>query len=186
MVRFVPSSTILERCLTALDWMEESDSVVTSSGSTRKNPLAMQEAMQDVLYPVVAPKAKPLPVDQRTVAPEPLNELQASFVRMVRARTLDHEFEKVRPPMILTGPAGTCKTKALMAAIADVLGLFSPEQSSRNKNRVLLCAPSHAAADVITQRLSSFLEGNQIFCLYDESRPANTVPRYILPFTCQT
>ena len=73
-----------------------------------------------------------------------------------------------------------------MAAIADVLGLLQPAQSIElNTNRVLVCAPSHAACDVITRRLRVFLKRTEIFRMYDSARPSNTVPGDIVPFTCQ-
>lgn len=115
----------------------------------------------------------------------PLNQAQSSFVRMIRARTLDPTFESTRPACILTGPAGTGKTKTLITTIADVLGLLKQGAHRENKKRVLLCAPSHAAADVLTRRLSEILKQSEIFRMYDSSRPSNTVPGYILPYTCQ-
>ena len=192
-IRFIPSSTVIDRSLTALDWLENLTDL-------------QQNEMKDILFPVRAPVVKPLAPEQRYVAiggvPEvsnlserdsgdiakPLNDLQASFVRMVRARTLDPSFEAARPPCILTGPAGTGKTKTLIYAIADVLGLFQHEgadEQKKNTNRVLVCCPSHAACDVLTKRLSGLLKRTEIFRLYDASRPSNTVPGYILPFTCQ-
>lgn len=78
------------------------------------------------------------------------------------------------------------KTKTLMAAIVDVLGLLpSNDDKKLRNNRVLVCAPSHAAADVITGRLISFLAKEAIFRLYDKSRPLNTVPSSIIHLTCQ-
>jgi len=73
-----------------------------------------------------------------------------------------------------------------MAAIADILGLLqSNDDKKLRNNRVLVCAPSHAAADVITSRLSSFLAKEAIFRMYDKSRPFNTVPSSIIHLTCQ-
>ncbi|KAL3827607.1 hypothetical protein ACHAXA_002104 [Cyclostephanos tholiformis] len=184
-IRFIPGSAFIERSLTALDWMENLSEF-------------QQEALKTVLFPVTAPIVKPLSPDQKKLPTEggnishpksdiekPLNELQSSFVRMVRARTLDPCFEMTRPPMILTGPAGTGKTKTLIYAIADVLGLLRHGQQYQKKNRVLVCCPSHAASDVLTRRLSSLLKRSEIFRLYHSSRPASTVPGSILPFTCQ-
>ena len=110
-IRFFPSSAIIDRCLTALNWLE--------------NLTVEHEALGDILFPVTAPIVKPLTAEQRQVFPgvptsadyssqidvsdigKPLNQLQASFVRMVRARTQDPSFDKTRPPMILTGPGTT-------------------------------------------------------------------------------
>lgn len=174
----------MERCLTALDWLKRVSST---------HP----EALNNVLFPVHAPKVKPLTPkasirmkqDDSDVC-KPLNELQSAFVRMVGARTRDPEFNFVRPPMILTGPAGTGKTKTLMVAIADCLGLmssgdFDDLDKYENHNRVLVCAPSHAAADVCTSRLKQFVPNKSILRVYDKLRPKNTVPAHILPFTCR-
>jgi hypothetical protein len=99
-VRFIPSSAQLERCLTALDWLNH---------VSKRFP----RAMDDVLFPVKAPEVKPLSIQQAqrmkqddSDMEKPLNELQSSFVKMVGARTRDPEFNTIRPPMILTGPAG--------------------------------------------------------------------------------
>lgn len=109
-IRFVPSSTILDRCLTALDWLESHDALA----------LFQPGALEEILFPVNAPVVKPLTAEQRHVIcginegalsahdtgdiGKQLNELQSSFVRMVRARTLDPSYDQTRPPMILTGP----------------------------------------------------------------------------------
>ena len=75
-----------------------------------------------------------------------------------------------------------------MVAIADALGLNQSEYDNdidTTTNRVLVCAPSHAAADVITHRLLTFLSPAFIFRIYDKSRPLNTVPTTIVPCTTQ-
>lgn len=104
-IRFVPSTTVIDRSLTTLDWLE------TLS-------LEGKHIMQDILFPVMAPIVKPLTPEQKKIScgevpnsdiSKPLNEKQTNFVQMVRARTLDSSFEETRPPMILTGPAGTGK-----------------------------------------------------------------------------
>lgn len=99
-IRFIPSAVPLERCLTALDWLEN---------VSKNNP----QALNGVLFPVKAPEVKPLSAHQvnrlrqdDSDRDKPLNELQLSFVKMVGARTRDPEYNVVRPPMILTGPAG--------------------------------------------------------------------------------
>jgi hypothetical protein len=97
-IRFVPNSTFLECSLTALNWVENLSTY-------------QKQVLSNVLFPVTAPVVKkPLTPEPRTEfrgdsdTEKPLNELQLSFVRMVRARTLDPSFDMIRPPMILTGP----------------------------------------------------------------------------------
>lgn len=183
-IRFIPNVSFPQTCNTAFDWLQ--------SGLSK----SQQQNVKDLLFPVVAPMVKALSYDQiscelsglsgdfrNSDVIKPLNQAQTSFLQMIRARTLDPTFESIRPACILTGPAGTGKSKTLIAAIADVLGLL--KQDKANKNRVLLCAPSHAAADVLTQRLTAILKRDEIFRMYDSSRPSTTVPGSILPFVCQ-
>ena len=84
---------------------------------------------------------------------------------------------------------GVGKTKTLIYTIADLLGLTgSPcaHEKTRNPNRILLCAPSHLACNVLTTRLAAIgLETTQIFRLLDATRPIETIPMNVLPFTCQ-
>jgi helicase MOV-10 len=158
-VRFVPSTKLFERCLTALDWL-----------STLPPKLAM-----DMLFPNEAPV-----LHARTnFKYDDLNDNQATFVNMVRLRTAFPDVDAIRPPMLLTGPAGTGKTKTMLKSILEVL-------KSKPTHRVLVCAPSHAAADVITTRLGTMLtEPGQIFRMYDSDRPVETVPIHLLAYSCQ-
>jgi hypothetical protein len=51
--------------------------------------------------------------------------------------------------------------------------------------RILVCAPSHTASDVITRRLGQHLGTKQLFRLCDSNRPIETVPISILQFCRQ-
>lgn len=54
----------------------------------------------------------------------------------------------------------------------------------RNPNaRILACAPSNSAADVIASRLSELLEPDTLFRFYAPSRMKGTVPPRLLPYT---
>jgi AAA domain len=61
---------------------------------------------------------------------------------------------------------------------------------NRPRCRILICAPSHTAADVITRRLgkecASFLDRTTLFRLYNPNRPLATVPVDVLQYTRQT
>ena len=105
-IRFVPSERFPRKVHTALDWLH---------GLSQPQ----QQNLKYLLFPVVAPIVKPLRNDQQSCEMsglagdsrssdvlKPLNETQASFVRMIRARTLDPTFVITRPACILTGPAG--------------------------------------------------------------------------------
>jgi len=54
----------------------------------------------------------------------------------------------------------------------------------RNPNaRILACAPSNSAADVIASRLSELLEPDALFRFYAPSRERGSVPVRLLPYT---
>lgn len=163
-VRIIPATTLHERCLTALAWLSTVPEDVTNN----------------LLLPNEAP-AVPVFDDDR-LRMEHLSKLlnyqQRLFVRLVQTRTLRPSTGPIRTPMILTGPAGTGKTQALLISIFEVLKLSST-------NRVLVCTPSHTAADVVTRRLAERLNRDELWRLLDSNRPVNTVPAVILPFTRQ-
>jgi len=179
-IRLVPSSMTQERSLTALNWLRSIDPAVA----------------QDLLFPSKAPKLPSVPafeesnVDADTTEEreyEQLNTNQARFVQMITTRTAYPTKERVRPPMVLTGPAGTGKTKTLLAAILQVLRRnqklqkqYSQQEKSNSdefkpfQSRVLICTPSHTACDVITERLVNLLSDEQKkesnYNKHDESR----------------
>ena len=162
-VRFIPASTAHEQCLTALSWLKSINQYVA----------------RDLLFPSKPPKLPPPPAieESNTDADtteereyEKLNTNQARFVQMVTARTANPTNERVRPPMVLTGPAGTGKTKTLLATILQILRMDQQRRLQRNqqetstsneskplRSRILICTPSHTACDVITERLANFL-----------------------------
>jgi len=202
-IRFIPACATHERCLTALNWVRSIDPAVA----------------RDLLFPFKTPKLPPPPaIDESsadTVAErefEQLNKNQARFVQMVITRTAHPTKEQVRPPMVLTGPAGTGKTKTLLSAILQVLRVdqnqptlsCDPKDSGSLRPRILICTPSHTACDVITERLVNLLSGEHlkkpntreakakrapiqkmVFRLYDATRQVESVPVRILPFTRQ-
>lgn len=202
-VRFIPACTRHERCLTALNWVRSISPAVA----------------RDLLFPSKTPKLPPPPAIDESSADtveereyEQLNKNQARFVQMVTTRTAHPTKEQIRPPMVLTGPAGTGKTKTLLSSILQILRVDQnqPTQSRDSKNsgplrpRILICTPSHTACDVITERLVDLLSTEHIkkpytseaiakraqiqkmvFRLYDATRPVESVPVQILPFARQ-
>ncbi|GKY94506.1 hypothetical protein MPSEU_000416500 [Mayamaea pseudoterrestris] len=163
-VRFVPQVTKHARCLTALDWLY-------------KQPL---DYLSPIIYPSVAPVSPndDVPLDHGVVYSEDLNLQQRDFLKLVLRRTRHIEFGTMRSPIILTGPAGTGKTNTQLAAVRHVL-------ASDPSAHILMCTPSHAAADNIITRLSKHLDRLQLFRLYDSSRAVETVPVQVLGYTRQ-
>ena len=161
--RFVPSDVHHKACMAALLWLRNFS---TSTAS-------------ELLFPVEAP-ILPAYVEEKFHGQEyeGLNAKQKSFVKMVCARTMNPS-RRISPPMILTGPAGTGKTKVLLFAILEVLKISEDPH-------ILVCTPSHTACDVVTKRLGKHLDSNQLFRLYDANRPVVTVPVEILRFTRQS
>jgi hypothetical protein len=97
-VRFVPSPLSHERALTAFRWF------------TSIQPVAAR----DLLFPSKSPVLPSPPVVDENDADcvledeyDQLNENQTRFVQMVVTRISNPVNEKIRPPMVLTGPAGT-------------------------------------------------------------------------------
>ena len=87
-----------------------------------------------------------------------LNKEQCMFVDMLTLRTRHPSTDAIRPPLLLTGPAGTGKTKTMLKCILQVLQ--APNSSSA---RILVCTPSHTAADVVTARLGKHLNSKSYF-----------------------
>ena len=174
--RFIPSSTFFNRCLTAMKWLNETLDPKTSKELLfpSKHPhVQVGSAAKTVLDPSQDPEL------------QQLNAQQYQFVKMVVTRSADPTTERIRPPMVLTGPAGTGKTKTLLTALLKTLALDSLDNTTKLRKRMLVCTPSHTACDVVTRRLSKHLEREQIFRLYDSSRPVEMVPVEMLGFTRQ-
>ncbi|KAK0452091.1 uncharacterized protein EV420DRAFT_691604 [Desarmillaria tabescens] len=78
-------------------------------------------------------------------------------------------------PFVIFGPPGTGKTVTVVEAILQIL--------RTNPNaRVLACAPSNSAGDLIAQRLKA-LSNDKLFRFYAPSRPKIAVPADLQPYT---
>ncbi|CAG7847798.1 Probable RNA helicase SDE3; AltName: Full=Silencing defective protein 3 [Serendipita indica DSM 11827] len=78
------------------------------------------------------------------------------------------------PPFVVFGPPGTGKTVTIVEAIRQIL-LEYPTA------RVLACAPSNSASDIIAERLIAL--GSDLFRLNAPSRPVDHLPKSLLPFS---
>jgi hypothetical protein len=181
-IRIIPSNKYYRNCLTALDWVQT----------------ISESIMLPLLFPKHAPQLKEgssiSAMTQHIVLPSQLNHTQASFIRVAMARTLQPSMDAIRGPLILTGPAGTGKTKTLLLAILKILEHTAASLASSHRDinstgipRILVCTPSHTAANVIAERLakSGSLGPSQLFRLLDADRPVETIPSSILPYCHQ-
>lgn len=115
-----------------------------------------------------------------------LNKEQRAAVDAITAGTLQHT------PYVVFGPPGTGKTVTLVAAVEQLLRLPPPRRGAAHECpgglRVLVCAPTNTAVDVIVARLAA---GDVVESLPDKpllrgmafSRHRNDTPQTILPFT---
>ncbi|KAK0437214.1 RNA helicase [Armillaria borealis] len=78
-------------------------------------------------------------------------------------------------PFVIFGPPGTGKTVTVVEAILQIL------QSNPNA-RILACAPSNSASDLIAQRLKA-LGSDKLFRFYAPSRPKIAVPADLQSYT---
>ncbi|KAH9930514.1 P-loop containing nucleoside triphosphate hydrolase protein, partial [Epithele typhae] len=80
------------------------------------------------------------------------------------------------PPFCIDGPPGTGKTSVMVEAILQVLRRH-PER------KILACAPSNSAADLLAQRLATVLSTSEMFRCNAVHRPHSTIPADVLPYT---
>lgn len=80
------------------------------------------------------------------------------------------------PPYVIYGPPGTGKTSTLIEAIVRL-------HKAHPQKRVLACAPSDAAADVLTQRLKEYYSPKELLRLNWWQRISASVPIEIVNYT---
>lgn len=84
------------------------------------------------------------------------------------------ESSRIALPYLLFGPAGTGKTRTLVAAI---------EQLVLSSHCILICASSNSACDEVTLRLTKVLKTHEMFRLYAKSYNVNKIHNDIKPYS---
>ncbi|KAJ3561909.1 hypothetical protein NP233_g9903 [Leucocoprinus birnbaumii] len=79
-------------------------------------------------------------------------------------------------PFVVFGPPGTGKTITVVEAIKQLL-------RRDQKTKILACAPSNSAADLIALRLCDTVSKDDMFRMYAPSRYKNQVPDELEPYT---
>jgi len=185
-LRLVPSVFNLCYYLTALDWLKR----------------LPEELLAPLLFPTEAPIIPLLHPDQQFSLSQidedfeggGLNVEQSEFIKVVLRRMLHPEFNAIRSPMILTGPAGTGKTRTVLSCVLRIVTLGSGSDGANSGTasapefRILVCTPSHTAADVITRRLGQHksMTRDTLFRLFSPFRAVETVPVSILQYCRQS
>ncbi|KAK7047873.1 hypothetical protein VNI00_006201 [Paramarasmius palmivorus] len=117
------------------------------------------------------------PVSYPPLGNRTFNPLIASNTRQMQAVTSIVRMPSGSVPFVIFGPPGTGKTVTMVEAVLQLL--------STNPNaRILACAPSNSAADLIAMRLRSLGESG-LFRAYAPSRVKDQVPHELLPYTYQ-
>ncbi|EQC36827.1 hypothetical protein SDRG_05659 [Saprolegnia diclina VS20] len=132
--------------------------------------LAMHEML---LFP--SPAVPNAVRSQRSLQPtRPINPEQRKVVDDV----LDHVVSsaKVKAPYLLFGPPGTGKTVTLVETIVQLL-------RAKPDAKILVCAPSNAAADNVVERLAPQLTPAKLLRAMAFSRRVKGTPDAVLPFT---
>ncbi|XP_030077500.1 helicase MOV-10, partial [Microcaecilia unicolor] len=133
--------------------------------------LAVENNLKDVLFPSfsygesILPPEKELRLFDRKLE---MNHEQRTAVQQIVSGCS-------RPaPYLIFGPPGTGKTVTLVEAIKQVLVCIPT-------SRVLACAPSNSASDLLCQRLMKHIDKKDIYRMIALSRDFRLVPEEIKP-----
>ncbi|KIM34476.1 hypothetical protein M408DRAFT_325872 [Serendipita vermifera MAFF 305830] len=128
-----------------------------------------------LLFPSEADVKNRKPSEGTIKTLNPINRLVGQNPPQMLAVTAIRNLLPGSPPFVVFGPPGTGKTVTVIEAIRQIL-VADPQA------RILACAPSNSAADIIAERLT-VLGKSQLFRLYAPSRSASLLPPALQQFS---
>ena len=85
---------------------------------------------------------------------------------------------------MLWGPPGTGKTTTIVAYIRSLVTSSQRAQRESGSHFILVCTPSNAASDLITQRLAIQLSPSEMIRIVAPGRLRRDIPDKMRPYTC--
>ncbi|GBE89135.1 P-loop containing nucleoside triphosphate hydrolase protein [Sparassis crispa] len=132
-----------------------------------------------ILFPLVAHVSTGNPPSVATMKAGIHNKLIANNPAQLQAVTSIVYHPAGAPPFVVFGPPGTGKTITIVEAIMQLIN-HNPQA------RILACAPSNSAADLIASRLINKLSNAELFRFYAPSRFKDQVPDALLTYSYRT
>ncbi|PFH46787.1 hypothetical protein AMATHDRAFT_7405 [Amanita thiersii Skay4041] len=142
-------------------------------------PLRRQHHAMDLVFQedrVLFPLDTHVPARPRDLVSRLYNENIASNARQMQAVSSIVKLPPGSPPFVVFGPFGTGKTSTIIEAMLQVL-------NSNPQARVLACAPSNSAADLLVTKLRSHLDKEIMFRFNAPSRLRIKVPDDVMEYS---
>ncbi|KAG8705367.1 hypothetical protein FRC11_009093 [Ceratobasidium sp. 423] len=143
--------------------------------------LAMNTKRRKILFPQVGDVTASPITTQHSEEPEIelYNRIIGSNEEQRNAITRVIRLPPGSPPFIIFGPPGTGKTVTAVECISQLL--------NDKKTRILACAPSNSASDLIAQRLIELrgLKPEELLRLNARYRKRVTIPEDLVPYSFQ-
>ncbi|KAG6825942.1 hypothetical protein H0H92_001791 [Tricholoma furcatifolium] len=124
---------------------------------------------------VLFPERRHIPKTMPNVSIQPVNPVIGKNAPQLQAVTSIVKQPPGSLPFVIFGPPGTGKTITVVEAIQQIIKA-SPTA------RILACAPSNSAADLIATRLLKDLSTSELFRFYAPSRAKEAVPLELLDY----
>ena len=129
---------------------------------------AAKSLLDSFLFPTTPVKMRTEPAKKIVPVNRAINAEQKNAVSEILRR-------KGAPPYLIYGPPGTGKTVTVVEAILQVRKAYP-------NARILACAPSNSASDLLLERLIGAVEKRDMLRLNAYTRSLDEVPPHILPF----